>query len=455
MPAYNSFNLATQGRNGQPNITTNYYNGIARPNPVGDQLGNQTAVQTRPPASPNLTGTAAPQNNAGARYRNQFFMQPGSGAPNADLPDYIKNQFYQTGGGGYLNEDGTTAQERWAQPGHIWTDSQGRRVALLGDNRQLEGTNDLALNEGFDPDRDTWYDPDLGWVTSADNVNDRPWQATSRRNRNIAAGIIGAAAGYGLYSLAGGAGAAGAVEPSFSNVVAGGSTTAGGAVPAASTTAASNPSLWETIRSGASSLLPSGGPVQLSGPGSTMTGTLIDGATSAGGSMLSNPLVRGGANVIGSVIGAYGERQNQREYDRTINGLVERGDTWGPEGREFAKRKLFELYSDPSSIENTPGYKFARDQGEQGINRAAAGKGYFRSPNMLFDLSQFNQGLAQKTWDSEWNKYAKMAGLDFNPASSAQIGAQGAQQSANMRGNTLDSILAAGGTFIDWLGGMG
>ena len=224
---------------------------------------------------------------------------------------------------------------------------------------------------------------------------------------------------------------------------------------AGTTAATTSPSLWDTVRSGASELFGTGGPTQLSGPGSTMTGTLIDGAAGAGGSMLSNPLVRGGLNVAGSLIGAAGERRNQRAYDSTINGLVERGDTWGPEGREFAKRKLFELYNDPSSIENTPGYKFAQQQGEQGVNRAAAKGGWFRSPNLLFDLSQFNQGLASKTWNDEFNKYAQMAGLSFNPASSAQIGAQGAQHSSNMRGNTLDAVLAAGGTFIDWLGGLG
>jgi hypothetical protein len=165
-------------------------------------------------------------------------------------------------------------------------------------------------------------------------------------------------------------------------------------------------------------------------------------------------VLRSGLNLAGSIANAIGNRQNANQYQSSINGLVERADTWGPENRQKAIDRIWQLYNDPSSIENTPGYEFARQQGEQGVNRAAAGRGYFRSPNMLYDLSKFNQGLATKTYDSEMNRLMAMAGVNNNPASAAQIGAQGAQNYSSMNRTSLTSALAAGGTFIDWLSGL-
>lgn len=143
--------------------------------------------------------------NAQARAR-RFLFQPNDGRSRPsgyeDMPDWLRSQFYQTGGENWL-EDGTHVQERWGGPGHIVRDSQGRRVVLLGDNRQLEGTNDLAMNPDYNPDQHAYFDPELGWVASGDFVNDQPWQRTRARNRGIATAVMGSMLGAGLFGAGG------------------------------------------------------------------------------------------------------------------------------------------------------------------------------------------------------------------------------------------------------------
>lgn len=142
--------------------------------------------------------------NAQARVRSSFLQA----RPTDDMPEWVRNQFAQTSGQ-FQREDGSI-DENWLAPGHIVRDAQGRRVVLLGDNRQLEGTNDLAMNPDYNPETDAYYDPDLGWVASGDKVNDSPWRRTHSRNRAIAAAAMsifaGGAAGYGLGAEGAGAG---------------------------------------------------------------------------------------------------------------------------------------------------------------------------------------------------------------------------------------------------------
>lgn len=123
------------------------------------------------------------------------------------MPDWLKSQFTQTSGQ-FQREDGSTG-ENWLSPGHIVKDAQGRKVVLLGDDRQLKGTNDLAMNEDYNPEVDAYFDPDLGWVASGDKVNDSPWQRTHSRNRAIAGAILGTMAAGGLASQFGGMGGLG------------------------------------------------------------------------------------------------------------------------------------------------------------------------------------------------------------------------------------------------------
>lgn len=145
--------------------------------------------------------------NADARVRGLFYQRPDA-RPTDDMPDWLKSQFTQTSGQ-FQREDGSTG-ENWLSPGHIIRDANGNRVVMLGDNGQLEHTNDLAMNPDYDPAQHAYYDPDLGWVASGDYVNDNPWQETKSRNRGIATAVMLAAAGAGAYGAMGAGAEAGA-----------------------------------------------------------------------------------------------------------------------------------------------------------------------------------------------------------------------------------------------------
>lgn len=451
MPAYNSFNLATQGRNGQPNITTNYYNGIARPNPIGDQLGNQTAVQPRSTTTTPLTGTAAPTNrnpygSSGFNIENTFAnIGATGGRVDPRLYNYGYNQFDQSEGGTYRTLGNDNVNER----GLIRRN--GSEYAQVGE----------AMHKVIDPSK-VFYDEEFGYLTDPSNINNpdsgatrfATWAVPLALGGITAASALGAggaaAGGVGSEWAAGGGFGAGGIAPEAA---------AGSGLGVSGTTAAGAGTLAETggTWSSASGLAP---PTSAVGPVAGPVGYegAAAGATAAGSGgggisgALSNPLLRSAAgNILGGIANAYLGNRAQSQANDAAN----RADTWGEDGRNFAKQKLFELYNDPSSVENTPGYKFRQQQGEQGINRTAAKTGYFRSPNMLYDLSKFNQDLAQTTWNDEFNKYAQMAGLSFNPSTAASMQQQGAQRSDNMRAASITQIIGAGGNFFDWLNSVG
>ena len=69
-----------------------------------------------------------------------------------------------------------------------------------------------------------------------------------------------------------------------------------------------------------------------------------------------------------------------------------------------AGNKLNTLLQNPSSVESTPGYQFAYNQGLEAVNRTAAAKGQLGSGNRLYDLTKFGQGLASQTYNSTVNQ---------------------------------------------------
>jgi len=140
--------------------------------------------------------------NSDARYRSTFYQVPNA-RPSDAMPDWLRSQFTQTGVGTGTAEDGSR-NDSWLAPNHFVRDSQGRSVVLLGDDGQLEGTNDLAFNDGYNAQRDSYYDPDLGRVTAASNVNQQPFERAHARNRGIAAAVIGSM--IGANALTGGMG---------------------------------------------------------------------------------------------------------------------------------------------------------------------------------------------------------------------------------------------------------
>lgn len=499
MPVYTGFNLATQGRNGQPpNATQNYYTGLNRPNPIGNQLGNQsgpagntTAVSPRPTlANPNTPGSAPDYSTWDTRYldrenarirqanidgRRSWAGEDASGFMpesevtadtfkyNGDLDedDPRVQEFRRLyGQRTFVDENGNPMQNQGSRGGA----ASGYRILTLPESGQIyhgldnqeylqDGSRIMRLPDGRIIVENANYNG--GGVAGAQRAQETSSrQFTQRAARTAALMIAGGVAGGYLGGVEGftGAGAeAGGVYGGMQG-------TAGGtfanwtptlAEGAAGTTAAGAGGTTWSSASGlpppASGVGPVAGSMGYEGAGAAATGA---------GGMTTGQMIQAGGSLIGTVANAIGNRQNANQYRNDINSAVERADTWGPENRQRAIDRIWQLYNDPSSIENTPGYQFARQQGEQGVNRAAAGRGYFRSPNMLYDLSKFNQGLATKTYDAEMGRLLTMAGAGNNPANAASLAAQGAGQYSSMNRASLTSALAAGGTFMDWLSGL-
>lgn len=69
------------------------------------------------------------------------------------------------------------------------------------------------------------------------------------------------------------------------------------------------------------------------------------------------------------------------------------------------------------TLEATPGYKFALEQGNNAINAQAAATGMNASGNQLIDLSKFNQGLASQTYGNYVNQLMPFLSTAGNAAS--------------------------------------
>lgn len=87
-------------------------------------------------------------------------------------------------------------------------------------------------------------------------------------------------------------------------------------------------------------------------------------------------------------------------YETQSAGVKAQADRNAANVAVTAGNRLNTLLQDPSSVADTPAYKFAFDQGMEGVNRTAAAKGMLGSGNRLYDLTKFGQGLASQTYNN-------------------------------------------------------
>ncbi len=74
------------------------------------------------------------------------------------------------------------------------------------------------------------------------------------------------------------------------------------------------------------------------------------------------------------------------------------------------QNQLRGLISDPSKIQQTAGYQFAVDQGNQAINRSAAAKGMGNSGGVLAELARYGQGMASQEYGNQVNRLSGLVG---------------------------------------------
>ena len=110
--------------------------------------------------------------------------------------------------------------------------------------------------------------------------------------------------------------------------------------------------------------------------------------------------------------------------------------------REQYQNQLSTLMSDPSKIADTGAYKWAFDQGQQGVERSLAAKGMGNSGNALTELTKYGQGMASQQFNNLAGMLGNFAGAaPGSPAAAAGTIAstQNQEQDNEYRKKMLDS----------------
>jgi hypothetical protein len=96
------------------------------------------------------------------------------------------------------------------------------------------------------------------------------------------------------------------------------------------------------------------------------------------------------------------------------------------------------------ALQQTPGYQFARQQGEQGVINAASEFGLGLSGNTLEGLDQFNTGLASQTYQSAVGNAENAVTIGQNAAAGTGAGIQSGANNISTalinQGNTIAGI---------------
>lgn len=295
------------------------------------------------------------------------------------------------------------------------------------------------------------YDDELGWMTGKDNIReDNSGLFRYGRLGNMALGAGFVLGGAGLANAAGlGAGSAGVTATDIAMPALTG---------AADTTLAAAPTITGGGAAASAAGLAGGTMPTIAAPAMEMPA--LTGA--ANPALSAAPNLNGGfpwSTAGRAALNIGGGLANWYLGNRTQSGMTAAADRADPYGqyRERGATNLHALEANPNSVTETPQYQFLQQQGEQGIERTAAKTGYFRSPNMLFDLSKFNQGLAAQEYNKEWERRAAEAGVNINPSTGAQIQANGVTGSNNMRAaagsQMITQIVNSAPDFYNWLFG--
>jgi hypothetical protein len=194
---------------------------------------------------------------------------------------------------------------------------------------------------------------------------------------------------------------------------------------------------------------------------------VVNAVTNPGGGTTTTP--PGGGNPLGTTdpMGllaaaglAYQQFHNADQYTKQAD---QYGKILNPYGayRDAAAQKLAALQADPSSIQDTPGYKFALQQGLGAVanrdNRSFGVGAGSTNPDMM----NFAQGLASKTYNDTIKQYSDQAGVGIGPSAAASIYGLGMQGNIASQSNAVNALMSpfgpgnntggnGGGGGIDW-----
>ncbi len=165
----------------------------------------------------------------------------------------------------------------------------------------------------------------------------------------------------------------------------------------------------------------------------------------------------------------------QTNFNTAQQGVGALGNLLGLNGAAGSQSAL-------TSLQTTPGYQFTLGQGNNAINAAAAANGTLNSGNQLTALSNYDQGLAQNTYQNAVSNLSPYLGLANSSAGgianvnqnesnaltgnnnilaqlmqSTYSGIGNAQASADLQQGAGDASLLSGGLSLgsSLLGGLG
>lgn len=243
-------------------------------------------------------------------------------------------------------------------------------------------------------------------------------------NAGAAGGAAGSAAPFesgfvGTEALSGGAGAAGGA----------GGVTVGGAMSTGLPTATALPAAGAM---GGGTSLSGGGLLSSLGLGDVSLGSLAGPLASvAGGAMASSAAGKASDAQVQAAREAAALNEPFRQggmagMNRLLD-LLGLSSNTGAEGFGSAARDF-----SMADFQADPGFQFRREEGEKGLQRAAAANGSFGSGRFLKDAMRFNQGLASDEFQNAFNRFQVNRTNKLNPLQSL-MGA--GQTSANTIGN--------------------
>ncbi len=159
---------------------------------------------------------------------------------------------------------------------------------------------------------------------------------------------------------------------------------------------------------------------------------------------LIQSLIQNGGLIAGGLRSAHALNDAAGDYTTLGEKYAGQLDPYGSY-RKSAAERLAALQADPSSIKDTPGYKFSLEQGLGAVanrdNRVFGVGAGSTNP----DLMNYAQGLASKTYNDTIKQLQDQAGVGIGPGASASVlntGMQGNIQAKLGAVNAQNSIIA-------------
>lgn len=162
------------------------------------------------------------------------------------------------------------------------------------------------------------------------------------------------------------------------------------------------------------------------------TGALASGGSSLWSSLANNAgTIAKGVNSASQVIGGI---SNVLNPGQSPTAATNQANPNAPYQAGYAA-KLNNLVSNPSMVNQTPGYQFGMQQGQEGLNRTMAATGQTQSGGQQVALSQFGQNYAGNQW------HQQIADLQNLSTGGAVAGQQAGASAANTQTtNTTSGI---------------